>query len=429
MPTRRHILTGLVLAVCQFVVSAPALAQVAVYSADSKMLATTHLKEGGIILWDVADGKQRQVLDGPLMHLPSMNFSPDNRWLAAWSSATIVERKAGKPTVRLWDTTTGKQLLEFDDKQSIDQIVMSPDRKSIALVTESGDVLLFPSIEKPQTFATLKLTKAPKQFLRKVSIAYAPDGKILASASWDGTVKLWHVHNGEERTELVPGSKTKTYPLDRAPRLAFAPDGKSLLAPAMGPGSEECVSLWDVAAAAVTLTAKSVQAESLHDLTYSPDGKSQALFVVTNKGPAIILRDVASGKQRLLADVGDDPQIRFVKLEFSPDGGRLLISSRTSQRQSFAKVWDLSSGKLLATIDGGGAKLTSDGNGVVVYRAGGVKVETIRDGFVRWAILERGMVIAPDGQTFFGVSNKGTMSLWDTARSQRRSTLTPLKRK
>src|SRR5262249_8183178 len=177
MPTRRHFLTGLVLGVCQFVVSAPALAQVAVYSADSKLLATTHLKEGGVILWDVADGKQRQVLESPLMHLPRMNFSPDNRWLAASTSAPIVERKVGKPTVRLWDTTTGKQLLQFDDKKSIDQIVMSPDRQSFALVTESGDVLLFPSIEKPQTFSTLKLTKADKQFFRKVSIAYAPTAR------------------------------------------------------------------------------------------------------------------------------------------------------------------------------------------------------------------------------------------------------------
>src|SRR5262249_16639012 len=53
-----------------------------------------------------------------------------------------------------------------------------------------------------------------------VSVAFSPDGKVLASASWDKTVKLWDVDTGKERVTI-------THP-NWASGVAFSPDGKSL---------------------------------------------------------------------------------------------------------------------------------------------------------------------------------------------------------
>src|ERR1700737_3227506 len=54
-----------------------------------------------------------------------------------------------------------------------------------------------------------------------VSVAYSPDGKTLASASYDGTLKLWDVTSGKERTTLQGHTGC-------VGSVAYNPDGKTL---------------------------------------------------------------------------------------------------------------------------------------------------------------------------------------------------------
>ena len=68
------------------------------------------------------------------------------------------------------------------------------------------------------------------------SVAFSPDGKTLASGSWDDTIKLWDVATGKE-TRTLAGQTA--YVLS----VAFSPDGKTLAS-----GSEDdTIKLWDVA--------------------------------------------------------------------------------------------------------------------------------------------------------------------------------------
>jgi WD40 repeat protein len=60
-----------------------------------------------------------------------------------------------------------------------------------------------------------------------VSVAYSPDGKTLASASYDGTLKLWDVTSGKERTTLRGHTGC-------VGSVAFNPDGKALASAIMG---------------------------------------------------------------------------------------------------------------------------------------------------------------------------------------------------
>ena len=54
-----------------------------------------------------------------------------------------------------------------------------------------------------------------------LALAFSPDGKTLASTSFDKTIKLWDVATGKERATLIGH-------LDRVHSVAFIQDGKTL---------------------------------------------------------------------------------------------------------------------------------------------------------------------------------------------------------
>src|SRR5271166_4711471 len=94
------------------------------------------------------------------------------------------------------------------------------------------------SAQEPKLRATLQGHSQPV-----VSVAFSPDGKTLASASYDGTLKLWDVTNGKERT---------TFKGHRGcvGAVAFNADGKTLASAIMGSptlsADNNTIKLWEV---------------------------------------------------------------------------------------------------------------------------------------------------------------------------------------
>jgi WD40 repeat protein len=184
----------------------------ATFSLDGKTLA---FAGGPIRLWDVDTGRERAAIDpGGRPWVQGIAFSPDGKTLAvalqyrgpkspAPNSSLISARddpRIDHRNVLLWDVATGKlvdQLVGHD--QMLTFVAFSPDGKLLASASADRTVRIW-DVATKKTLATLEV-KSPGQPAVKPwvdQVAFSPDGKVLATASRSGNViNLWSLERGK----------------------------------------------------------------------------------------------------------------------------------------------------------------------------------------------------------------------------------------
>ena len=238
----------------------------------------------------------------------------------------------------------------------VNSVAFSPDGKVLATASDDNTIKLW-NLATKQEIRTLK---GHSGWIWAVAIS--PDGKILASGSADKTIKLWNLETGEEIRTLKGHS-------DGVASVAFSGDGKLLASGSL----DKTIKLWNV--------------ETKQEI-YTFRGHLAAVASVAFSSDNITLASGSWDKTIKLWSVETKKEIRTLKghsdivlaIAFSPDSKQLASGSKDKT----IKLWNLLTGETINTMRGHDEKVTA-----VAYAN-------------------------PDNMTLASGSNDNTIKLWDT---------------
>jgi len=238
------------------------------FSSDGKLLAFSIIQgadKNNVLLWNINLRKEEYIFKGhrlsPLGRIHSIAFSKVGNLLASASQDS---------TVKLWNTATGEQYASLENAEPVYSVSFSPKGSTLVSGSSKGSVEFWDvegkcrlDILKSKALSSIKSLAFSsdgstlavggdtvsdyvdakyveiwdineKKIIHVLdghsdlvySVAFSPDGQLLASGSKDGNVKLWNVKSGKETLPLPEQSNGDSRA--EITSVAFSSDGKLL---------------------------------------------------------------------------------------------------------------------------------------------------------------------------------------------------------
>ena len=344
------------------------------FTPDGRRLVTCD-RDGHVFVWDVATGSQQLSFDTQIEYIEAMAIYPDGKSLlvagngaGVWNltsgakTLTItddpakirdvvyhIQGESARPgqhlgttsdkSIRWWDAVTGKPVNQWHFGGEAPVVSISCNRTRVAWIDEHG---LVESVDYPMAGYQGRI---PTGQSLPWSLSLSSDKRTLATASRDGTVKLWDITQDCDR---------RIYPADRIGEVssfAFSADSKRVSAF----GNEGKVLTWGtsggelLSSRSIPVPAKLAWAELSRDgatlATLSEDRSCQVWDVASGSLIRSIENATTAGGMQLSHDgkwlsapVTDAGKMRRIRVWNTENGGEFQSATRTrSSRGTFPR--------------------------------------------------------------------------------------------
>jgi WD40 repeat protein len=280
---------------------------------------------------------------------------PRYGWELVWLPNGQLALHAWEQPVEVFDAATFRPLRKVADGRRLVHFAASPDGKTVAFCENANGV----ELHRPGAAKVVRIDTGKNQ----PSLAFSPDGKLLATGGYGTQAQLWDAASGglvraldapreggltptfspdgkllavgnrndvTRLFEVETGKLLHTLPRKMSHELRFSPDGKVLAVAYVDGG----VALWDVGSGGEIIHRRT-GAEEIYTLDWSPAG--DVLATAGLKGKITLWGSRLSVLKELEA-----PEW-VIRVRFSPDGSRLFSSGggRAPPAERKVTVWGL----------------------------------------------------------------------------------------
>jgi WD40 repeat protein len=247
----------------------------------------------------------------------SLAFSLDGQFLVSGNEDC---------TIKVWELSTGNQILALTGHSNfVNSIAFSPDGSILA--SAGGNIVKLWELSKGQEIRTFS---GHAELIH--SVAFSPDGQRLVSGSNDKTIKLWNAQTGEE-TLTLPGTNL-------IEAVCFSPDGYCVISGDW----DNNIKVWN-SNTGEEIRTLSGHSRKVRSIRFSPDGQT---LVSGSSDKTLKIWQFESGEvlHTLTGHTGWFAGVNSVAI--SPDGQTLASGSEDRT----IKLWNAATGAVITTLSG-----------------------------------------------------------------------------
>lgn len=369
------------------------------FSPNSRWVASGS-EDGTAVVWETATGKEvLQVAHDARVR--DVVFSPDGRWIVSGSDDN---------TARVWSVATGEEVARLLHNGRVFYLAFSPDGRW--LISGSDDFKA--RIWEVETWREVVVLRGHQATV--VDAVLSADGQWLLTASNDGTARVWDLETGEEVARIEQEGEIAA--------VAFAHDDQWVVSG----GRDATIRVWNIS---MMLDERRVEGREVARMMHQ--GRLNSLAIHPDNQSAVTGGDDGSlwwwdlARTDDIQVVGEQVTCSASQVEvvtYSPNGQWLIVGNRDGTVQ----VWETSGRRMVGWIEHGWQAnsvafspneewgVSGGGDGIVLVWEVAAAREIARMDH-GWEV--NAVAFASDGERVVSASHNGTVISWDIETGQK----------